>query len=266
MARRRSRGRSRRAEAVRTRTSTLDALAVEAVIRFVRVLARRGCTPQDIGQEVLNACREVPKSWAQNAMAAVREMDAAAHVLTLWFSDPAYLDSRGNPLPLPLRGGGRSLEALVLRVDRRLDAQEVLRHLLRREVLRRVRSRYLPRDRLVSFRGSGAPYHSRSVRGLVSMLRTLEHNSEPQRSTPGWFEVIALNSRFPVKAREAFDKRVRHLGMHLLSQFDADMHRRERARKRGERTVPLGVGIYLFEEEPLPPGRRRVKRAKRARR
>ena len=83
------------------RASTLDARAVEVVARFVRILARCGCTPEDIGREVLKACRQVPKSWARNAMAAVRDMDAAAHVLTLWFSDPAYLDARGNPRPWP---------------------------------------------------------------------------------------------------------------------------------------------------------------------
>jgi hypothetical protein len=247
------------------RSSTLDALGREAIARFVRVLARYGCTPSDIGQEVLRACRKVPKSWARNTMVAVPEMDAAAHVLTLWFSDPTYLDSSGNPLPLPLRGPRRSLEALVLRIDRKLQAQEVLRHLLRRQVLRCVRRNYyLPRDRLVSFRGTGAPYYSRSVRGLLSMLRTLEHNNEPERSTPGWFEVIAVNPRFPVSARGAFDKRFREQGMRLLAHADADMHRQERRRKKGERTVPLGVGIYLFEEKPLPRARR-VQRARRAR-
>jgi len=245
----RRRVRRRRSE----RASTLDARAAEVVARFVRILARCGCTPEDIGREVLKACRQVPKSWVRNAMAAVRDMDAAAHVLTLWFSDPAYLDARGNPRPLALRGPQSSLEALVLRVDPKLQAAEVLRYLQRPDVLRRAGTRYLPPpDRVLSFRGSGGPYNSRSLRSLSLMLRTLEHNSEPERSTPGWFEVFALNPRLPMSALAAFDRRVRRLGMRLLVRPDADMHRRERARQRGERTVPVGVGIYRFEEEPVP--------------
>ena len=124
---------------------------------------RCGCTPQHIAQEVLKACRQVPRSWAQTPKAAVSEMDAAAHVLTLWFQDPAYLDSKGNPQPLRLRGGERSLEALARQVDPKLDVDKILAHLMRRPVLRRSGARYLPRDRVLMFQGSGRPYHARST-------------------------------------------------------------------------------------------------------
>jgi hypothetical protein len=106
------------------RTSTLDSQAIEAVVRFVRVLARCGCTPKDIAQEVLKAGREIPKSWAQTAKSAIREIDVAVHVLTVWFAEPAYLDPKGNPRPLPLHGPGPSLEALSMRVDRSLDPKK----------------------------------------------------------------------------------------------------------------------------------------------
>jgi hypothetical protein len=245
------------------RTSTLDSQAIEAVVRFVRVLARCGCTPKDIAQEVLKAGCEVPKSWARTARTLIREMDAAAHIVTVWFSEPTYLDPKGNPKPLPLHGSGPSIESLAMRVDRGLRAKDVLRHLIDTRALRRVGTRYIPRNRLVSFRGSGGLYHSRSLRGLLAMLRTLEHNSAPERSTPGWFEVYSMNPRFPAKDRAAFDKRLRRLGMRFLVQIDADMHRRERRRKKGERTVPLGVAIYRFEEQRLQ-GRSRRRRPKRS--
>jgi hypothetical protein len=186
-------------------------------------------------------------------------MDAAAHMLTLWFAEPEYLDARGNPRTLPLRGPGLSLERLAARVDRLVDANRVLRYLSELGAVRRVGARYVPRDRFVCLRGSGEPYHSRSLRVLRAMLRTLEHNSAPERSTPGWLERVAMNPHFPTKDRAAFDNRLRQLGMRFLVRLDADMHRRERCRKKGERTVPLGVGIYLFEEPPLKP-RRRIKR------
>jgi len=244
------------------RKSTLDSQAAEAVTRFVRVLAR-GCRPKDIAHAMLKACRAIPKGWTQPAKAATREIDAAAHMVTLWFSEPAYLDARGNPRPLPLHGRGASLESLARRADRDLETKKVVRHLSNARALRRIGTRYLPRDRLVSFRGLGGSYHSRNLRGLLALLRTLQHNSVPNRSTLGWFEAFALNPRFPVKERAGFDKRVRVGARRLLFQFDADMHRRERRRKKGERTVPLGVAIYLFEEQPLR-GRSRRRRSKRS--
>jgi Family of unknown function (DUF6502) len=258
MGRRQARNRSPRAS-----PSTLDARAREAIARSVRVLARCGCKPEHIAQEVLKACRRIPRSWARTATAAVSEMDAAAHVLTLWFQDPLYLDSSGNPKPLPLRGAARSLEALARRVNPKLDVEKILAHLLRRSVLRRIGSRYLPRNRALIFRGSGAPYHARSIQTMVSMLSTLEHNSRPGRSTPGWFERFAANARVPVSAIPAFDRwLLRH---RFLEQADAKLHAYERRRRKGERTVRIGVGLYRFgEERPLPQRRtrRRIPRRK----
>jgi len=250
-------------ERLAKRTSTLDSQAVEAVVRFVRVLARFGCTPKDIAHQVLKAGREIPRSWARTPRTEVRELEAAGHIVTVWFLEPTYLDAKGNPKPLPLYGPGLSVETLAKRVDRTLQAKDVLRHLIDTDALRRVGTRYIPRDRLLSFRGSGAPHHSLGLRGLCARLRTLEHNSAPERSTPGWFEVSSMNARFPVKDRTAFDKRLRRRGMRFLEQIDADMHRRERRRKKGERTVPLGVAIYQFEEQPLQ-GRTRRRRSKRS--
>jgi Family of unknown function (DUF6502) len=192
-------------------------------------------------------------------------MDDAGHVLTLWFSDPAYLDRRGAPLPLPIRGTGGSLETLAVRVDPRLDVREVLRYLLRRGALRRVGTRYLPKDRVLSVRGAGGPDNVHTLRGLLGMLTTVEHNVQPKRRVAGWYEVFTHNPRFPASARTGLDKRIRVLGNKLLYQLDADMHRSEQARKRGERTVRIGVGIYRFEEGDRPRSPRRRKRGKAAR-
>lgn len=256
-------GRLRQGEA--RHSSTLDPRALEAVGRFVRVLARCGCTPDDIGREVAKACRQVPKSWALKATAARREMDDASHLLTLWFSDPEYLDRRGAPIPLPMRGAGQSLEALASRVDPTLDLREVLRCLFRSKTLRRVGTRYVPKDRMLSFRAAGGPQNLHHLRGLLGMLRTLEHNVQTKRRAAVWYEVFAHNPRFPVSERAGLDKRIRVVGNRLLFQLDADMHRKERARKKGERTVRIGVGMYRFEDGPQPRARLRPKRGKSAR-
>ena len=258
MRRRQTPNRSHRAS-----PSTQEAHAQEAVARFVRVLARCGCTPQQIAQEVIKACRRIPKSWAQTPTAAISEMDAAAHVLTLWFQDPAYLDSKGNPQPLRLRGGERSLEALARQVDPKLDADKILAHLLRRAVLRRNGGRYLPRERVLMFRGSGPPHHARSLRALVAMLSTLEHNARPRRSTAGWYEVFAVNTRVPASAVSAFDRWLRRHGDRLLEQADGKLHGYEQKRRKGERTVRLAAGVYRSGEDAPPPKRRAKRRISR---
>jgi len=243
-------------------STSLDSRSVEAIERFVHVLARSGCTPEEIAHEIMQACRRVPRSWAPRARAAIREMDDASHVLTLWFSDPGYLDSHGNPKPLPVRGADSSFETLVRRIDPRLKAVEVLRYLSSRGIMDRRGRRYVPRERALSLRGAGGPDHFRSFRALLGMLRTIDHNSQPTSNTAGWFEVFAENPRFPKSGRAAFDKRLRHLGMRFLYQIDADMHRRERVRNPKEKTVRLGIGIYRFEEEEKPK-QRKLRRSSR---
>ena len=235
------------------------ALALEpqvrsALRRFVRVLARCGCTPQAIEAEVSKVCRQIPKSWLHRA--DLRDSVDPGHVMTLWFSDPAYLDPRGRPRPLPLRGPALSIEGLAHRVDPKFDARYVVRYLMHGGGLKRIGTRYVPKSRVVIYRGreSKTPV----LRGLSGLLRTLEHNTQCAGLAPGWLELSTRNPLFPVSASEGFERRLRQRVNRLLVQIDADMHRSECARKKGERTVRMGVGVYQYAE--VPPLMRRSRR------
>jgi hypothetical protein len=232
-------------EARRNRAPTLDSRIREAVEHFVKVLARCGAAPDEIRDEIARACRGIPKSWAVRGR---REVEEAAHVLTLWFSNPLYLDAHGNPTPIPLRGAARSVESLVHELDSKVDAQKVVRYLLRHGSLRRVGKRYVPQNRMIFLRGAKGPDNFQRLRSLLGMLRSLEHNRKSKKRAEGWFEAFAENPRFPISARAGFDSRLRQRANKMLQQLDTEMHRRERTRKRKEPTVRIGVGIYRFEE------------------
>jgi type IV secretory pathway VirB4 component len=127
-----------------------------------------------------------------------------------------------------------------------LDACEKLR-----ETVRASLARYDPETLTV---------YSRAGREYSAPLTffALLVNGESVGKVPGRFDVFAWNPHFPVSAREAFDKRLRGFGNRFLVHMDADMLRREHARKKGERTIPFGVGVYRFELGPTPArGRRR---------
>jgi Family of unknown function (DUF6502) len=228
----------------------LEPSARDAVQRFVRVLARSGCEPQAIKAEVLKTCREIPKSWSNAADR--RRADDAAHVMTLWFSDPAFVDARGVPRSLPVRGANLSIESLVRHVDPRLDVRQVLRFLQSGGALKRVGARYVPRKRVLIL--PGADYMTLILGGLFGLLRTLEHNRWGDRKTERRLQVYSFNPRVPVSAVAGFEKRLRPLAERLLVQADADMHLREVDRKKGERTVRMGVGVYQFLEGPPVAG------------
>jgi hypothetical protein len=168
-----------------------------------------------------------------------------------------YIDHTGAPRKLPVRGAAPSLQALVHRVDRTLRAADVLQYLVKMQVVRRSGTRYVPRTRILSLRGTGGPGHFRDLRSLLGMLRTLEHNQRPREQVRSWFEFFAENPNFPLRSRAAFDIRLDRAAMQFLHALDADMLRCERARKRGEPTTRIGVGVYRFEDEPEAKSARR---------
>ena len=230
----------------------LDGTVLEAVDAFVRVLARCGCAPHDIAAAAAQACARLPHALLARARRARQEMTDASHILTVWFSDPLYLDPSGAPLRLPVSGAGPSVEALVGRVDRSLDVQDVLRYLLRTQSVRRFGSLYAPRRRDLSVRGMGGPHDFLSLRGLVHMLRTLEYNSSVTGSARCRFNYVAENPRVPARARAAVAAYVNRLGLEFMHAADAQMHRYELERRPGERTLRMGVGVFRFEDDGPP--------------
>lgn len=248
--------RARRYEPRQSKSGTtndpLDATVDEAMERFVRVLVRRGVSQRTVRRAFRRAWLHVPRDAAEHNRRASRELIDVGHVLTLWFGDPFYVDARGDPLRLPLRGPAPSLASLVQHVDPTLNVTQVLKCLIRADAVRRIGSRYAPRSRAVAFRGTGAPLHARNLRALLGLLRTLEHNLGPKGRAPAWFEYVAENPRFPVGAREPFDARLREDAMTFLLSQDSKMLNHERKAKPGEPTVRMGVGVFRFEEEVLP--------------
>lgn len=246
----------------RSESARLDSDARHGVQTFVRLLTGAGYEARAIQHEVIAACRRAPTPLVDSPDR--RHRGDAGHVMTLWFSDPAFLDARGCPRALPLRGGRLSIEALAQRVDPKLDAAQVLGYFEEAGVVKRSGARYVPRDRVVMLRDRG--YLKVQIRGLLGLLRTLEHNEWCERETPRRVQLWCHNPRFPVSAIAPFEKRLRGMLTRLAVQVDADMHRCERARKPGERTVTMGVGVYQFEEDPaaeIEPVSRRRKAGRR---
>lgn len=251
----------RRAESPRS----FESLAVEAIERMVRVLVRRGVTRKTIEGGFRRAWRRIPKSAYESGARTEREFLDVSHVLSVWFVDPMYVDSNGEPLHLSVAGPAPSLSTLVQHVDPALKVDQVLEHLLKFDAVRKIGDRYAARSRALALRGTGAPTHAHSLRGLLGLLRTLEHNVEPERKAPTWFEYFAENPRFPVRAREDFDAAFRPVAMRFLGDWDSRMLTDERKAKPGEPTVRIGVGVYRYEEEspPVAPKRARKRPTRR---
>jgi Family of unknown function (DUF6502) len=242
-----------------SRGTTLDSIVRLAVQRFVGLLVLCGCSPAAILLEVKEACARCAKS--ERGISAEQQWANLGHALTIWFSDPAYLDQNGNPRALPLYGPTMSIEALAHRADPELDVREVLEYLERGGGIRRRGDRYIPRTRTLIF--GGRPRNARPLTGLFGLIRTLDHNLRRPRGSSGRLEQFSRNPRIPVSAISSLERQARDALANLLVEFDARMQSRALKRKRNEPTVSFGFGLYEFEEDaPKKPARRPRRRRK----
>jgi len=234
--------------------TTLSPASLEAIGRFVRILARCGVKPPEIAQAVRRAAVEIPISWTARASRITPEMEYAPHMLTRWFSEAAYLDPFGKPKPLSFEGASGSVTALVRGVDPRFDPRAVLTYLIRSGAIRRQGRRYIPRFRGLVIQGARGPDYFHALRmftlhNLTNMLATLEHNLLVKPPARWWFTRFTENRQFPVREREALDKYVARLGKDMIYRLDAYMLRREVSRRAGEPTMRVGVGVHRWEED-----------------
>ena len=94
----------------------LDAVGREALELFARALARCGFAPTEAARALKHICEHLPPTLGRHGTGSSTQSDDAAHVLTLWFTEPEYVTD-GQPRPLFLRGAPSSIENLVRRIQ-----------------------------------------------------------------------------------------------------------------------------------------------------
>jgi hypothetical protein len=217
----------------------------EFLERLARILVRTGHSPRELSREFREICSSLKEPASRWDAAQLAYLGDLPHILALWHSDPRYIDSRGAPIPLPLRAKGPSLSALIERVLPGEDPAAVADSLTKLQGVRRRGALYVPRGRYFTYPTASARVHGFTA--LLGMLRTVEHNVAGGRKSTPILERTALNPSFPVSELPAFHRRLNAAAEEILWTLDGDMRRREAAHPGGPR-VRLGVGIYAFEE------------------
>ena len=103
----------------------------EFLERLARILVHSGHSPQQLLREFRSVCsalKEPKRRWDPRQLAYIADLP---EVIALWHADPQYLDSRGRPIALALRGRGPSLSTLIERVLPKEDPSAVTRSLMR---------------------------------------------------------------------------------------------------------------------------------------
>jgi hypothetical protein len=232
----------------------------EFLERLARILVHTGHSPRQLLREFREICgtlKEPSGRWEASQLTYLLDLP---HIVAHWHADPQYIDSRGAPIPLPLRARGPSLCGLIERVLPGEDPRAVADSLTKLQGVRRRGALYVPRGRYLIYPTASAQVHGFTA--LLGMLRTVERNVAGGRKSSPILERTAMNPSFPVRELPAFHRRLKAAAQEILWTLDGEMRRRELAHRGGPR-VRLGVGIYAFEG---PVRRRKVAKHPRKRR
>ena len=250
------------------------ATARAVLVGSVQIVHRCGFTDiieTTVRQAVADLPRQPPapaKRFSGAVRGQEREMPKAPHAVTVWTNDPRYVNEKGEPLPLPRRGRAPSVEALIRSVDRRLDTEETLQYLIATGSVKFHEGKYWVVSRAVIVRDVPGPRNFRALRCVDAMQSNAIHNSVPESEAPGWLERMAENENFPVSELPKFATFLEQETMAYLDRIDAYARSAEIARKVGEPTVRLRVGMYLCQEESAaaePPTNSKRKKVRRSR-
>jgi hypothetical protein len=241
--------------------------ARECLSRLARILVHGGHSPKRLSRDFRDICSELKeptRPWDPTRLTFYADLP---HVIAHWHSDPRYMDSRGRPVPLPLRGRGPCLSALIARVLPGEAPVSVAESLVRSNSVRRRKGLYTPTKRSLVYPKAAARVHG--MNAFLGMLRTVDHNVAGKG--PRLYERAAMNPSIPVSALPAFYKWAERFGDRFLEGADSFLQNREAEEKGGLR-VRVGVDVCVFagpadsrvrpRRKPLRTGRvpRRQKR------
>ena len=222
--------------------------ARELLVLMARVLTLTGHSPKAAAAQFQGICRrlkEPKRPWDPSSLYFVWDLP---QVMAHWHSDPQYLDSRGAPLPLPLKGPGPSLASLIERALPQGDPSGVISALRHVNGIHRQGSRYRPTGRQLAYQHQRVIGWLHGLTALLGLLRTVEHNiAHPNGET--LLERAAVHPRFPVRYLPEIHQRFKDRATTFLWQIDGEMRKRGRPSSPAK-GVRLGVGIFAFEDPP----------------
>ena len=219
----------------------------------VRTLVGAGHSPGEIVRQFEVSMSRLGRAPRAQALPMPYVADFA-HILSLWYTDPAYLDASSRPARLTVQGRGISLAALIRRVLPKAQVMEIVTLLQRSRAIVRRGNRYLPTSRTVVWPREPWNTRAHALLAAVNLLRTVEHNLACRSAADRLLQRVAANPAIPVRVVPAVQRRFNREAQDLLKRMDTYLAHHE-VPQGSERTTRVGLGVFAFED-PMITGRR----------
>jgi len=175
---------------------------------------------------------------------------AVGELLTEWHQNPRYLDECGAPIPIRIRGRGKSFFGLARDSVPNLEPAALLSDLKRvgavtidkkRQVHVRMRSLAVYKDSQLAIQ--------HTLISLHSFITTLRHNLDSDPSNDDQlFHRVAWNGAFDAKLIPMLKIKLKRQGQEFLESFDNWMMRKAKKRRNSlnrRSSEPVFIGVYL---------------------
>lgn len=240
--------------AIRKSNSYAHAVLAESA----HILVRTGHSPKQLLEEFREICGAIPEPSKVFDPRCVPYVEGLPHILAHWFTDPAYVDAQGKPIPLRLRSRGPCLAALIRHVLPNHESDYVADSLVKTGAIRRRGGLYTPIDRYVSFIKHAPIAQMHGLASLARLLATLQHNAACHEDSAMLLERSVKNPHIPISALPTVHRRIKRDVDALLWKLDGYLRRRE-VEPGSEPTTSVGVSAYAFEDPTANATRRGTK-------
>lgn len=193
-----------------------------------------------------------------NAFKNPRLSIVVAGVLHVWHNNRRYLGVDGKPRPLSLRGGRRSVAALIRGEDSHVDVSDVIAAMLRLRLIRRgTGGQYRPSKEVATITRLDPVLAEHICQSLGHLLGTVSHNTEGHGNVGQLIERSAQVQDLPRQRLLEFRDFANAQGALFVSTINDWLESRRTGRGIGRGLARAGVHVFAFSEPvPRSTGRR----------
>jgi hypothetical protein len=179
-------------------------------------------------------------------------VDHLAQALFRWYTDPNFVNQRGQPKPLTLKGKNNSLQALIRATRHGPCTSRDLTLLSQNASVRHQdRTHYVPIAQFVDLNGYRVFLLQYACLSAARLLRTALKNSTRKPTEPTLIERLAYVPNLPANQVKSFQQFANAQGAELLKAVNRWLEARQGIPPRGKQaksTVMAGVHVFGFTE------------------
>ena len=240
----------------RVKKSAANASATgQLVAALVDVLVHTGADLQE-AQRLMRRAHRAATQTRRTADPTHAAVDSLAHALFRWHTDPDFVDARGQPRPLRLKGRTASLEALIRASGRGTCTRQDLALLSQNASVRHQdRTHFVPVAQFVDLNGYRAFLLQYACLSAARLLRTALQNSTRKPTEPTLIERLAYVTNLPAQDVKSFQQFANAQGAELLKAVNRWLEARQsmpHKKRKAPGTVMAGLHVFGFTEHLKP--------------